>query len=451
MEIQKENKMGTMPINRLLLSMSLPMMASMLVMALYNVVDSIFVSHFSDGALTAVTLAFPYQNLMIAVATGTGVGVNALLSKSLGEKNFEKAGKTANNSIFLAVLSFIVFAVLGLTTARPFFELQIKDAAIVQYGVEYFGICSVFSFGLFGSICFERLLVSTGKTMLTMICQMFGAVTNIILDPILIFGLCGMPRMGAAGAAVATVAGQILGMLLGIVFNITRNPEITLSVKQIFSPSARIIKQIYAVGVPSILMASIGSVMTFCMNKILGSFKEIEKVAINIFGIYFKIQSFIFMPVFGLNNGMVPIIAYNYGAKRKERVIKTMRLSMVYAVSIMLAGLAIFQFCPNLLFGIFNSDSGDLAAYGCTAFRIISIHFLLAGFSIVASSVFQALGHGVYSLIVSVTRQLVVLVPAAYLLSLFGNLNLVWFAFPVAETVAAVLCLIFLKKSLNKI
>lgn len=443
--------MGVMPINKLLLSMSLPMMASMLVMALYNVVDSIFVSHFSDDALTAVTLAFPYQNLMIAVATGTGVGVNALLSKSLGEKNFERATKAANNAVFLAIVSFAVFALLGLVTARPFFELQIQNETIVQYGVDYFMICSLFSFGLFGSICFERLLVSTGKTMLTMICQLTGAVINIVLDPIFIFGLAGMPRMGVAGAAVATVVGQIANMLLALILNLTRNHEITLSLRQIFSPSWRIIRQIYAVGLPSILMASIGSVMTFCMNKILGSFKEIEKVAINIFGIYFKIQSFIFMPVFGLNNGMVPIIAYNYGAKRRERVTKTIRLSMLYATGMMLIGLLIFQCFPEFLFGIFNSTSGDLVTYGCTAFRIISLHFLVAGFSIVASSVFQALGNGVYSLVVSILRQLVVLVPAAYLLSLFGNINLVWLAFPIAETVAALFCLIFLKKSLKRI
>lgn len=440
-----------MPINKLLLSMSLPMMASMLVMALYNVVDSIFVSHFSENALTAVTLAFPYQNLMIAVATGTGVGINALLSKSLGEKDFDKATKTANNAVFLAIVSFLVFAVLGLFTARPFFELQIKDETIIQYGVDYFTICSVFSFGLFGSICFERLLVSTGKTIFTMTCQLVGAVTNIILDPILIFGLLGMPRMGVAGAAIATVAGQILSMVLGIVFNLTVNREVQFSIKQIFAPSARIIKQIYSVGAPSILMASIGSIMTFCMNKILGSFKEIEIVAINIFGIYFKIQSFVFMPVFGLNNGMVPIIAYNYGAKRKDRVTKTMYLSMLYAVCFMLVGFAVFQIFPKALLSIFNSDSGDLLTYGCTAFRIISINFLVAGFCIVAISVCQALGNGVYSLIVSVARQLIILVPTAYLLSLTGNINLVWFAFTIAEAVSAILCLFFLKKSLKKI
>ncbi len=451
METQRENKMGTMPISKLLISMSLPMMASMLVMALYNVVDSIFVSHFSDNALTAVTLAFPYQNLMIAVATGTGVGINALLSKSLGEKDFDKATKTANNAVFLAIVSFLVFAVLGLFTARPFFELQIKDQTIIQYGVDYFTICSVFSFGLFGSICFERLLVSTGKTIFTMICQLVGSLTNIILDPLLIFGLLGFPRMGVAGAAVATVAGQILAMVLGIVFNLTVNREVQFSIKQIFAPSARIIKQIYSVGAPSILMASIGSIMTFCMNKILGSFKEIETVAINIFGIYFKIQSFVFMPVFGLNNGMVPIIAYNYGAKRKDRVTKTMYLSMLYAVCFMLVGFAIFQIFPEALLSIFNSDSGDLLTYGCAAFRIISINFLVAGFCIVAISVCQALGNGVYSLIVSVARQLIILVPTAYLLSLTGNINLVWFAFTIAEAVSAILCLFFLKKSLKKI
>ncbi|MBQ7288738.1 MAG: MATE family efflux transporter [Clostridia bacterium] len=451
MGLQKENKMGVMPINKLLLTMSLPMMASMLVMALYNVVDSIFVSRYSSDALTAVTLAFPYQNLMIAVATGTGVGVNALLSKSLGEKKFEKATKVANNAIFLAIVSFVVFVLLGLTTAEPFFRLQIQDETIIRYGADYFWICSVFSFGVFGAICFERLLVSTGKTVLTMVCQLTGAITNIILDPIFIFGLLGVPSMGVSGAAIATVIGQIAEMILAAILNIKCNREVKLSFKRIFSPSLHIIKQIYAVGLPSILMASIGSVMTFCMNKILGSFKEIENIAINIFGIYFKIQSFIFMPVFGLNNGMVPIVAYNYGAKCRARVTKTIRLSMFYAVGIMLVGLLIFQIFPEFLFSIFNSDSGELVRYGCRAFRIISLNFIIAGFCIVASSVFQALGNGVYSLIVSLARQLGILVPVAYLLSLFGNIDLVWIAFPIAETVSAVLCLIFFKKSLKKI
>ncbi len=451
MESIAQNKMGTMPINKLLLSMSLPMMASMLVMAFYNVVDSIFVSYYSDAALTAVTLAFPYQNLMVGVGVGTGVGINALLSKSLGEKDFDKATKTANNAIFLALASFIVFAILGIFTSRPFFEMQIKDETIIQYGVDYFSICSIFSFGLFGSICFERLLVSTGKTVLTMACQLTGSITNIIFDPIFIFGLFGAPRMGVAGAAIATVMGQIAAFILAVILNITKNKEITISIKQIFSPSWKIIKQIYAVGVPSILMTSIGSVMTFSMNKILGSFKALETVAINIFGIYFKIQSFIFMPVFGLNNGMVPIVAYNYGAKDRARVVKTIRLSMAYAIGIMFVGFALFQIFPEFLLGIFNSNSGQLVTYGCTAFRIISLHFLIAGFCIVSCSVFQALGNGVYSLLVSIARQLLVLIPAAYLLSLFGDVNLVWYSFIIAETVSAVVCFVFLKKSLKKV
>ena len=430
-----ENKMGVMPIPKLLISMALPMMIAMLVQALYNVVDSIFVSQLGENALTAVSLAFPIQNLMIAVATGTGVGVNALLSKSLGEKNFPLVNKAAINAVFLYVCSYLLFLVFGLTGVRFFFTSQTDVAEIV----DYLQICCIASFGLFLQICFERLLQSTGKTFHTMLVQGVGAVMNIILDPIFIFGLLGMPRMEVAGAALATVLGQIGGMLVGLFFNLAKNPEIHLSLRG-FRPDWQTIKRIYAVGVPSIVMASISSVMTFGVNKILLAFSSTATAA---FGVYFKLQSFIFMPVFGLNNGMVPIISYNYGARNKARIIHTIKLSIAYAVLIMVVGFGIFQLFPDKLLAMFNA-SPELLAIGVPSLRIISVSFLFAGFCIVAGSVFQSMGNGVHSLIVSVARQLVVLLPVAFLLSLTGRLEAVWWAFPIAELVSVALSSLFL-------
>lgn len=443
---QPENKMGVMPIPRLLISMALPMMMAMLVQALYNVVDSIFVSQLGENALTAVSLAFPVQNLMIAVSTGTGVGVNALLSKSLGEKNFDQVNKAASNAVFLYVCSYLVFLIFGLVGVRPFFTSQTDIAEIVEYGTEYLQICSIASFGLFLQICFERLLQSTGKTFYTMIVQGVGAIMNIILDPIFIFGLFGVPKMGVAGAAVATVAGQIGGMLVGIFFNAAKNPEIQLSLRG-FRPHGPTIKRIYAVGVPSIVMASISSIMTFGMNKILLAFSSTATAA---FGVYFKLQSFIFMPVFGLNNGMVPIISYNYGARNKSRIIHTIQLSIAYAVGIMVVGFGVFQLFSDKLLAMFNA-SADLLAIGIPALRIISVSFLFAGFCIVAGSVFQSMGNGVHSLIVSVARQLVVLLPVAFLLSLTGNLEAVWWSFPIAEVASVALSGYFLWKTYVKV
>ena len=320
-----ENKMGVMPVNRLLITMALPMMISMLVQALYNIVDSMFVSMISENALTAVSLAFPVQNLMIAIATGTGVGINALLSKSLGEKNFTEANRAANNGVFLAVLSSLAFVIFGLFFTRFFFETQTNIGEIVDYGTQYLAICSVVSFGIFGQITFERLLQATGKTLLTMCTQTTGAIINLILDPIMIFGLFGFPKMGVAGAAAATVIGQVVAMLFACILNLRKNHELTLKLRG-FRPNGGTIRRIYAVGVPSIIMASITSVMTFGMNKILLAFTS---TATAVFGVYFKLQSFIFMPVMGLNNGMVPIIAYNYGAQKKDRLVKTIKLSML--------------------------------------------------------------------------------------------------------------------------
>lgn len=436
---KKENKMGSMPVNKLLISMSLPMMISMLVQALYNIVDSIFVSRINENALTAVSMAFPIQSLMIAIGAGTGVGVNALLSRSLGEKDYEKADKTAANGVFLFVLSYLLFLVVGLVVVTPFYLSQTADAQIIDYGKQYLTIICCCSFGMYMQFVFERLLQSTGKTVYTMITQGTGAIINIVLDPIFIFGYFGIPRMGVAGAAVATVAGQIIAGIMGIVINEKKNTDIKLRIKG-FIPDGKIIGQIYKVGIPSIIMQAIGSVMTYGMNRILIVFNS---TAVAVFGVYFKLQSFIFMPVFGLNNGMVPIIAYNYGAGKRARLVKTLKYSIIYAVALMAAGFLAFQIFPAPLFALFDA-SETMLAIGVPALRTISFSFLFAGFCIVCGSLFQALGNGVYSMIVSIARQLFVLLPAAYLLSLAGNVNYVWLAFPIAEFMSLALTVFFL-------
>ena len=430
--------MGTMSINPLLIKLSVPMMVSMLVQALYNVVDSIFVSHVSESALTAVSLAFSLQNVMIAVGVGTGVGVNALLSKSLGEKDQYRANKTAENGIFLAFCSFAVFFVIGLTCMKPYFYAQTNDAEIAQQGIRYLTVCSVFSLGLFMQTMSEKLLAATGRTNLSMCSQLIGAIVNIVLDPIFIFGCCGEALSGTTGAAVATVIGQFCGAGAAIFFNLKKNPDIQLDWHG-FRPSADAIKRIYIVGLPSIAMQCVGSVMTFLMNKILMAFSA---TAVAVFGVYFKLQSFVFMPIFGMNNGMVPIISYNYGARKPERVKKTIRLAVLYAECIMLVGFCIFQFLPDKLLSLFAASDAMLAI-GIPALRIICPHFLLAGAGIVLSSVFQALGNGVFSLIVSVCRQLFVLLPAAWLLAQTGSVNNVWWAFLIAEIVSVLMSLAF--------
>ncbi len=442
----QENKMGVMPVNKLLLNMSLPMMVSMLVQALYNIVDSIFVAKLSENALTAVSLAFPIQTLLIAFGTGTGVGVNSLLSRQLGEKNMKQASRTAMNGIFLAVISYLVFVIVGIVGVRPFYATQVKDAdpEILTLGVQYLTIVCVCSFGLYAQLIFEKLLQSTGKTLYSMITQAAGAVTNIILDPILIFGLLGMPKLGVAGAAVATVIGQIVGGTLGLIFNIKVNKEITLSVKD-FKPDAGTIGNIYRVGVPSIIMQAIGSVMTYGMNMILITFSS---TATAVFGVYFKLQSFFFMPVFGLNNGMIPIVAFNYGAGKRTRVVRTIKCSLVYALILLFVGFIVFETIPGVLLGMFEA-SEEMLAIGVPALRIIGVHFLIAWFCIIAGSVFQALGNGVYSLVVSVARQLVVLLPAAYILAKIGGLHAVWWAFPIAETMSFCVSAFFMMR-INK-
>lgn len=437
----QENKMGVMPIPKLLITMSLPIVLSMLVQALYNIVDSIFVAQINENALTAVSLAFPVQNLMIAISAGTGVGINALLSRNLGEKKYEDANLAARNGIFLAIVSSIIMALLGIFGSRPFFLMQTKDPQIVSYGTQYMTIITVVSIGIFMQITFERLLQATGRTIYTMITQGLGAIINIILDPILIFGLFGFPRMEVAGAALATVTGQVIAVFLSLYYNIKKNPEININMKG-FRPNKRVISCIYQVGIPSIIMQSIGSVMVFGMNKILLLFSS---TAAAVFGVYFKLQSFIFMPIFGLNNGMIPIIAYNYGSKQKKRILSTIKLSVGVAVFIMCIGLFLFQTFPAQLLNFFDA-SEHMLEIGVPALRIISLSFIFAGYCIIIGSVFQALGNGIYSLVVSAARQLLVILPVAYLFAMFFGLHMVWWAIPIAEIVSVLLSMLLFRR-----
>ncbi|MBR3570123.1 MAG: MATE family efflux transporter [Oscillibacter sp.] len=439
-----ENKMGVMPVGRLLFGMAIPMMFSMLFQALYNVVDSIFVARIGQDALNAVSLAFPLQNLMISVGVGTSVGMNALLSRSLGEGKQDAADRAANVAIFLSLCSFAAFAVIGLGFSGLFFRSLTQNEQIIRYGSAYTGICLGVSVGAMGQCCFERMLQSTGRTGLSMATQVTGAAINIVLDPILIFGLFGFPRMEVAGAAVATVAGQIVAALMALWFNVRRNPDVRLSAREIrwHAPTAR---EIYRVGVPSILMMSVGSVMNFFLNRILISFTE---AATAVFGVYFKLQSFVFMPVFGLNNAMVPIVAYNYGAAKAERMKQTIRLAAASAVCLMTAGLLLFQFAPGALLGFFD-PSEEMRSIGVVALRIISFCFPFAGFGIVSGSVCQAIGNPFHTLVISVCRQLVVLLPSAWLLSLTGRLEWVWLAFVIAEGASMLLSAVFLRRTLK--
>ena len=438
----QENKMGTMPVNKLLISMSLPMIISMLVQAMYNIVDSVFVAQISENALTAVSLAFPLQNLMIAFAGGTAVGVNALLSRSLGEKNQDHVNQTAVNSVFIFLVTAVIFMIAGLTLSNLFFNVQTTNTEIVNAGTQYSMIVVGCSIGLFCQFLFERLLQATGRTLFTMVTQGLGAIINIILDPIFIFGLCGFPKMGVAGAALATITGQIIACLLALFFNLKFNHDLHFKFKR-FRPNAHIVKQIYSVGIPSIIMQSIGSVMTFGMNTILITFST---TATAVFGVYFKLQSFVFMPVFGLNNGMIPIIAYNLGAKQKKRMFDTIKLAMIYATGMMIIGVIFFETIPQTLLGFFNASEA-MIKIGTPALRIIAIHFIFAGFSIVCSATFQAVGKGTYSLLTSLIRQLLVLLPCAYVLSLTGNLDLIWLCFPIAEIFSAVTSFILMKRT----
>lgn len=442
----QENKMGVMPVNRLLLTMSGPMMISMLIQALYNVVDSMFVSYISESALTAVSLAYPMQNLMIAVATGTGVGINALLSRNLGEKNFPMVNRTAGNAIFLGLISYVVFALVGLFGSRIYFTVQVSDPEIIQMGQDYLSVILILSIGCFGQVLLSRLLQSTGKTFYSMVIQMVGAVLNIILDPIMIFGLLGFPAMGVAGAALATVISQVVGTLMGLYYNLRKNPEIQLSLNQL-RPSAPIIARIYSVGVPSILLQTVSSLLIFGLNQILVAFSE---TATAVYGVYFKLQGFAFLPIIGMNNGMVPIIAYNYGAKKPERILQTIKLAITYALIIMVVAVAVFQIFPTQLLGFFQA-SPEMLEIGVPALRILSLCFIIGGFTIVSSSVFQALGRGLLSMSISIFRQLVLVLPLAYFFSLTGKLEMVWWAFPVAEVLAGLLALYYLRRAYRRV
>ena len=438
-EQKNENKMGVMPVKKLILSMSLPMMISMLVQAFYNVADSLFVARVSEDALTAVTLAFPMQNLMIAVATGTGVGINAVLSKALGEKNFDDANRSANTGILLTVIHYLIFLAVALFFTVPFVLSQTSDGSITGFAVSYIGIVTMSSFGCFFQLTFERLLQSTGRTILSMISQITGAVINIILDPILIFGLFGFPRLETAGAAIATVIGQSCAALTAFFLNVKYNKEISLSVKEIIRPAKYIVKKIYFVGVPSILMVSIGSLMTYLMNVLLVTFSSTAQA---VFGAYFRLQSFFFMPVFGLNNGLIPVLAYNYGARNKERINEALRFAIILAAAIMCAGTLVMEAIPVQLLQLFEA-SDHMLEIGVPALRIIALHFPVAAVCIALGSVFQAFSRSYYSLIVSLGRQLVILIPVAWLLSLSGVLNNIWWAFPIAEIMSFILTIIF--------
>ena len=441
-EVAKDNKMGTLPVKRLIVSMSLPMMISMLVQAMYNIVDSIFVSHLSEDALTAVTLAFPLQMMIISVGSGTGVGINALLSKALGEKKQKRANKAANNGLLLTFISFIVFVAVGIFLAEPFIKSQTDSINIANMGTVYLYTCCTLSIGVFFQMTFERLLQSTGRTLLSMISQITGAVVNIIFDPIFIFGYFGIEGMGVIGAAYATVLGQCIAAIVGLVLNVKFNPDIKISLKKMFKPSWKIIRRIYAVGVPSILMMAIGSIMSYCMNQILGIFSS---TAVAVFGAYFKLQSFIFMPIFGLNNGLIPVLAYNYGAHSKDRIREAVRFSMKLALSIMVIGTIVFWSIPKFLLGFFDA-SDYMLTLGVPALRIISLSFPVASLCIAMGSMFQAFSKSKYSLIVSVGRQLVVLIPVAWLLAQTGEVQNVWWAFPAAELMSLVLSIYFFKR-----
>ena len=444
-ETLRENKMGTMPENKLLLSMAVPMMISMLVQALYNIVDSIFVSRICEDALTAVSMAFPWQNIVIAIAVGFGVGINALLSRALGQKNAERVNQVAVNGLLLAGLSYLLVLVAGLIGIRAYMRTQTDIETIVNYGITYLNICILCSFGVFVEITFERFLQATGRTVYSMITQLTGAITNIILDPILIFGLLGFPKLGIAGAAWATVIGQCVGAVVAVMLNHFKNPEVHLRLRHI-RPNGKLMGEITAISIPSIIMSCISSLTCFVMNLILITFSS---TAVAVFGVYFKLQSFVFMPVFGLNNGMVPIIAYNYGAQKSERIHKTIRLGMVYAVAIMMIGLLVFQLIPKELLLMFDASDAMLEI-GAPALRIMSLAFVFAGIGIVSGSSCQAFGYSVYSMLISIARQIVVLIPAAYLLSLTGVLRSIWFAFPIAEIFSLILSLFFLRTTLKK-
>ena len=440
---KKENRMGVMPVGKLLFAMSTPMVISFLVQSLYNIVDSIFVARYSPDALAAVSLAYPIQILMIAVSVGTGVGVNALLSRSLGEGKKKKAKLTADNAILLGILASIIFALFGVLCTKLFFDSQTKSESIRQLGYSYLSVVTIFSFGLMLEVTFERILQSTGKTVFNMITQSVGAIINIILDPILIFGFFGAPKLGIAGAAIATVAGQIIAMILSFIFNMKYNEDVDIRFgTHIFIPDFGIIKQIYKVGIPSIAMQAMSTLMMLGLNKILVTYSD---MAVNVLGIYYKLQSFVFMPIFGLNNGMTPIVAFNYGAKNKDRIVKVLKYSFITSIVIMVIGTAIFWLFPKELMMLFNPNE-EMMKLGIPALRICSLCFILAAFDVMAIATFQSLGNGMYALYASFLRQLVLIIPLAYVLSNMFGLEAVWYSIPLAELGCAFFDIYLMKK-----
>lgn len=444
--VQEENKMGTAPINKLLVTMSLPLIISNLVQALYNIVDSIFVSRISEDALTAVTLCFPFQMLMVSFGIGTAVGMGALLSRYLGAGLKEKVDKVAHNGILLGLFNYALFLLFGLFLSEKVIRAQIDDPVVVEYGVTYLKIVCMLSIGFMMQITVERLLQATGKTVYILFTQGIGAIINIILDPVLIFGLLGAPKMGIAGAAVATVFGQTFAFVMGLFFNLTKNRELSFHISHL-KPDWEIIKEIYRIAIPSIIMQSIGSLMSVMMNKVLVSF---TKTAVAVFGVYFKLQSFIFMPVFGLNNGVVPIAAYNYGARNRDRLEQVMKISVRYAITIMTIGTIIFWIMPDTLLALFDA-SANMTEIGRHCLRTISLCFPFAAYAIMRGAIFQALGKSVYSMNISIMRQLLVLIPAAFLLGMTGNVNNVWWAFPIAEILGCSASIMYTRRIRRKI
>ena len=436
-----ENKMGTMPINKLIINMSLPLITSMFVQAFYNIVDSLFVARINEDALTAVSMSFPAQNLMISAGVGVGVGITALIARYLGAHDEKGITRVVHNGIFLGILNSILFALFGIFLAKFYFEFQKASGIIETYGIQYLSICSIFAFSIIMEITFERMLIASGKTIYTMITQSTGAIINIIFDPILIFGLFGFPKMGIVGAAVATIFGQTVAMFMALYFNVAKNHEVRISIKK-FAVDFKTIVNIYEIGFPSIVMQSAASFMIFQLNNLLASFST---TATAVLGVYFKLQSFVILPVFGLNNSVISIVSYNYGAGKIKRLLKTMKVANIYAFSIMLAGFVLCQILPVQILKIFDA-SDNMLAIGVPALRIISFSFLIAPFSIVSSGTFQALGKGTFSLIISLIRQLIVILPLSYLLSRIMGMKGVWVAFPIAEIVAGILTIIYLRK-----
>jgi MATE efflux family protein len=436
-----ENKMGTMPINKLIINMSLPLITSMFVQAFYNIVDSLFVARINEGALTAVSMSFPAQNLMISAGVGVGVGITALIARYLGAHDEKGITRVVHNGIFLGILNSILFALFGIFLAKFYFEFQKASGIIETYGIQYLSICSIFAFSIIMEITFERMLIASGKTIYTMITQSTGAIINIIFDPIFIFGLFGFPKMGIVGAAVATIFGQTVAMFMALYFNVIKNHEVRISIKK-FAVDFKTIVNIYEIGFPSIVMQSAASFMIFQLNNLLASFST---TATAVLGVYFKLQSFVILPVFGLNNSVISIVSYNYGAGKIKRLLKTVKVANIYAFSIMLAGFVLCQILPVQILKIFDA-SDNMLAIGVPALRIISFSFLIAPFSIVSSGTFQALGKGTFSLIISLIRQLIVILPLSYLLSRVMGMKGVWVAFPIAEIVAGILTIIYLRK-----